>query len=96
MLNVDHAGLDDMDKRILLTIMNNYQGGPVGIKTIAVAVGEDPGTLEEIYEPYLIQQGFLERTMQGRKASLKAYNHFGLKPSKETLEQNIFETIEEE
>jgi Holliday junction DNA helicase RuvB len=80
MLNVDHAGLDEMDKRILLTIMENYQGGPVGLKTLAVAVGEDPGTIEEIYEPYLIQQGFLDRTMQGRKATMKAYKHFKITP----------------
>ncbi len=80
MLNVDHLGLDDMDIRILKIIIENYHGGPVGLKTIAVAVGEDAGTVEEIYEPYLIQQGFLERTMQGRKASLKAYKHFNLEP----------------
>lgn len=79
MLNVDHAGLDDMDKRIMMTIIENYQGGPVGLKTLAVAVGEDPGTIEEIYEPYLIQQGFLERTPQGRKTTHKAYKHFGIK-----------------
>ncbi len=81
MLNVDNMGLDEMDKRVLMMIMENYRGGPVGLKTLAVAVGEDPGTIEEIYEPYLIQQGFLERTMQGRKVTMKAYRHFGLKPS---------------
>ncbi len=78
MLNVDEEGLDEMDKKILLTIIENFKGGPVGIKTLAVAVGEDPGTIEEIFEPYLIQKGFLERTMQGRKASFKAYKHFKL------------------
>jgi Holliday junction DNA helicase RuvB len=78
MLNVDSAGLDEMDKRLLMTIIENYQGGPVGIKTLAVAIGEDSGTIEEIFEPYLIQQGFLERTMQGRKATLKAYRHLGV------------------
>jgi Holliday junction DNA helicase RuvB len=67
-----------MDKRLLMTIIENYQGGPVGIKTLAVAIGEDSGTIEEIFEPYLIQQGFLERTMQGRKATLKAYRHLGV------------------
>ncbi|MCD4795583.1 MAG: Holliday junction branch migration DNA helicase RuvB, partial [Candidatus Cloacimonetes bacterium] len=77
MLMVDNAGLDDMDKRLLHTIMENYGGGPVGLKTLAVAVGEDPGTVEEIYEPYLIQQGFLDRTPQGRKATMKTYKHFG-------------------
>lgn len=79
MLNVDHAGLDEMDKKILTTIIENYKGGPVGVKTIAVAIGEDPGTVEEIFEPYLIQQGFLERTSQGRKVTHKAYSHLGIK-----------------
>jgi len=79
MLNVDHAGLDEMDIKILSTMIENYRGGPVGLKTISVAVGEDPGTLEEIFEPYLIQQGFLERTLQGRKVTPKAYGHLGIK-----------------
>jgi len=80
MLNVDHEGLDEMDKKLLLTIIENYKGGPAGLKTIAVAIGEDPGTVEEIYEPYLIQQGFIERTSQGRKVTHKAYKHLGIKP----------------
>jgi len=80
MLQVDHAGLDEMDKRILSTIIENYRGGPVGIKTIATAIGEDSGTIEEIFEPYLVQQGFLERTTQGRKVTFKAYKHLGLTP----------------
>jgi Holliday junction DNA helicase RuvB len=93
MLNVDHEGLDEMDKRILLTIIENYKGGPVGLKTLAVAVGEDHGTIEEIYEPYLIQQGFLDRTMKGRCATRKAYKHFGLK---QHLEQTtLFDNFEE-
>ena len=78
MLNVDQAGLDEMDKRILLTIIENYKGGPVGLKTLAVAVGEDTETIEELYEPYLVQQGFLDRTMQGRRVTMKAYKHFKL------------------
>jgi Holliday junction DNA helicase RuvB len=85
MLNVDEEGLDEMDKKILLTIIENYKGGPVGIKTLAVAVGEDPGTIEEIFEPYLIQKGFLERTMQGRKASFKAYKHFNMESHAEQI-----------
>jgi|SRR5690554_1729275 len=93
MLNVDHAGLDDMDKRILMTIIENYRGGPVGLKTLAVAVGEDPGTIEEIYEPYLVQQGFLERTAQGRKASYKSYKHFGLRPLED--QPSILSELEE-
>ncbi len=94
MLNVDNMGLDEMDKRILMMIMENYRGGPVGLKTLAVAVGEDPGTIEEIFEPYLIQQGFLERTMQGRKVTMKAYRHFGLKPIQS--QQTIFEEMGDE
>jgi len=78
MLQVDNAGLDEMDKRILTTIIENYNGGPVGIKTIATAIGEDSGTIEEIFEPYLVQQGFLERSPQGRKVTAKAYRHLGL------------------
>lgn len=93
MLNVDEAGLDDMDKRILRMIIENYNGGPVGVKTIAVAVGEDPGTIEELYEPYLIQQGFLERTSQGRKASIKAYKH--LKMKRIDAQTTIFDELEE-
>ncbi len=86
MLNVDFAGLDDMDKRLLKLIIENYNGGPVGIKTLAVALGEDAGTVEEIYEPYLIQQGFLDRTPQGRKATLKTYKHFKIKPNQGQLQ----------
>jgi Holliday junction DNA helicase RuvB len=76
-LNVDQYGLDDMDARILQVIIEKYDGGPVGLNTIAVAVGEDAGTLEEVYEPFLIQQGFLQRTPRGRTASPAAYRHFG-------------------
>lgn len=86
MLDVDFAGLDDMDKRLLKLLIENYNGGPVGLKTLAVALGEDSGTVEEIYEPYLIQQGFLDRTPQGRKATMKTYKHFNITPSKEQIE----------
>ena len=79
-LNVDEFGLDDMDARILQTIIEKFGGGPVGLGTVAVAVGEDAGTLEEVYEPYLIQQGFLERTQRGRVATAQAYKRFGLAP----------------
>ncbi len=79
-LNVDEFGLDDMDARILTTIIEKFSGGPVGLGTVAVAVGEDPDTLEEVYEPYLIQQGFLERTPRGRCATPLAYRRFGLTP----------------
>jgi holliday junction DNA helicase RuvB len=79
-LNVDEFGLDDMDARILLTIIEKFGGGPVGLNTVAVAVGEDAGTLEEVYEPFLIQQGFLERTLRGRCATAHAYRRFGIAP----------------
>ncbi|MEA1972908.1 MAG: Holliday junction branch migration DNA helicase RuvB, partial [Candidatus Cloacimonadota bacterium] len=88
MLNVDEQGLDEMDKRLLQTIFENYDGGPVGLKTIAASIGEDPGTVEEIYEPYLLQQGFLERTPQGRKITTKTYKHFGL--TQKEIQLNIF------
>jgi Holliday junction DNA helicase RuvB len=78
-LNVDEYGLDDMDNKILLTIIEKFKGGPVGITTIATAVGEEGGTLEEVYEPFLIQEGFLQRTPRGREATEKAYRHLGKK-----------------
>jgi Holliday junction DNA helicase RuvB len=74
-LNVDEHGLDEMDNRILLTIIDKFKGGPVGIGTIATAVGEEAGTLEEVYEPFLIQEGFLQRTPRGREVTAKAYEH---------------------
>ena len=77
MLDVDEFGLDDMDARVLKTIIDKFEGGPVGIGTIAAAVGEDAGTIEEVYEPYLVQQGFIQRTPRGRMATLQAYRHFG-------------------
>ncbi|MBA2626649.1 MAG: Holliday junction branch migration DNA helicase RuvB [Gemmatimonadales bacterium] len=79
-LNVDEFGLDDMDARILTTIIEKFAGGPVGLGTVAIAVGEDAGTLQDVYEPYLIQQGFLERTQRGRCATALAYQRFGLTP----------------
>lgn len=78
-LNVDEHGLDEMDNRILLTIIDKFKGGPVGINTIATAVGEESGTLEEVYEPFLIQEGFLQRTPRGREVTAKAYSHLGRK-----------------
>ncbi len=76
-LDVDEEGLDDMDARILLTLIENFAGGPTGLNNLAVSVGEDAGTIEEVYEPYLIQEGFLERTPRGRVATPRAYSHFG-------------------
>lgn len=79
-LNVDIRGLDEMDNRILLTIIDKFKGGPVGINTIATAVGEESGTIEEVYEPFLIKEGFLQRTSRGREATDLAYEHLGKKP----------------
>jgi holliday junction DNA helicase RuvB len=76
-LNVDEHGLDEMDNKILVTIIDKFKGGPVGINTIATAVGEESGTIEEVYEPFLIQEGFLKRTPRGREATEKAYKHLG-------------------
>ncbi len=75
-LEVDEFGLDEMDKEIILAIIEKYNGGPVGLNTIAVAVNEDPGTIEEVYEPYLIQQGFIQRTPRGREATALAFKRF--------------------
>jgi Holliday junction DNA helicase RuvB len=76
-LNIDANGLDEMDNRILNTLVNKFNGGPVGLGTIAVSVGEEPGTIEEVYEPFLIQEGYLKRTPRGREATEKAYYHLG-------------------
>ena len=77
-LDVDELGLDEMDKRLLHSLIEKFSGGPVGVNTLAIAVGEEAGTLEEIYEPYLIQEGFLSRTPRGRVATPRAYQHLGL------------------
>jgi Holliday junction DNA helicase RuvB len=76
-LNVDQHGLDEMDNRILITIIDKFKGGPVGLNTIATAVGEQAGTIEEVYEPFLIKEGFLNRTPRGREATEMAYKHLG-------------------
>lgn len=87
LLDVDQFGLDDMDARILKAIIEKFDGGPVGITTIAAAVGEDGGTIEEVYEPFLVQNGFLQRTPRGRVATAQAYRHFGYTPP--TLDQGL-------
>ena len=79
-LNVDEHGLDEMDNRILAAIIDKFKGGPVGLTTIATAVGEEAGTLEEVYEPFLIQEGFFQRTPRGREVTAKAYEHLGRAP----------------
>jgi Holliday junction DNA helicase RuvB len=83
-LEVDDHGLDEMDKRILTSLLEKYSGGPVGLNTLAVAVGEEPGTIEEVYEPYLIREGFMKRTPRGRQATTLAYKHFGILPPQHT------------
>ena len=76
-LNIDKHGLDEVDNKILNTIIDKFQGGPVGLTTIATALSEDPGTLEEVYEPFLIKEGFLKRTPRGREVTELAYKHLG-------------------
>ena len=77
-LRVDEIGFDEIDRRLLLTVINDFSGGPVGLNTIAASIGEDRAAIEDIYEPYLIQLGFLQRTHRGRIATDKAYRHFGI------------------
>ena len=88
-LEIDRNGLDDMDKRILLTIMEKFSGGPVGLNSLAVAVGEESDTIEEIYEPFLIQEGFLDRTPRGRTATPRAYTHFNIKNISRDNQSNL-------
>ena len=88
-LNIDKYGLDETDNKILLTIIDKFKGGPVGLTTIATALGEDPGTIEEVYEPYLIQEGFIKRTPRGREVTDLAYRHLGRQRFGE--EQSLFD-----
>ncbi len=93
-LEVDARGFDEMDKRILLTIIEKYQGGPVGVNTIAVAVSEESNTIEEVYEPFLIQQGYLIRTPRGREVTSLAYEHFNLPiPGRPDNQSNLFREV---
>lgn len=85
-LNIDARGLDQMDNKILLTIIQKFKGGPVGLNTIATAVGEDSGTIEEVYEPFLIKEGFLKRTPRGREVTELAYRHLGFTPERKADE----------
>ncbi len=91
-LNVDEHGLDEMDNRILSIIIDKFKGGPVGITTIATAVGEEAGTIEEVYEPFLIQEGFIMRTARGREVTEKAYRHLGKVPHKGGTMNTLFDT----
>jgi Holliday junction DNA helicase RuvB len=88
-LDVDEDGLDEMDKEILLTIIDKFNGGPVGLSTIAVSVNEDADTIEEVYEPFLIQQGFIQRTPRGREATELAYRRFNR--TKRKKEKGLFD-----
>ena len=91
-LNIDKYGLDEIDNKILLTIIDKFRGGPVGISTIATAIGEDAGTVEEVYEPFLIMEGFIKRTSRGRMATELAYKHFGRNPyNGNIMEPNLFD-----
>jgi holliday junction DNA helicase RuvB len=91
LLDVDQFGLDDMDSRILKAIIEKFEGGPVGVTTIAAAVGEDAGTIEEVYEPFLVQNGFLQRTPRGRMATAQAYRHFGFTmPNSGSTQPSLF------
>ncbi len=89
-LEVDEYGLDEMDKRIILSIIEKFKGGPVGLSNIAVAVGEEAGTIEEVYEPFLIQQGFIQRTSRGRIATDLSYIHFGYDQKKMKADDRLF------
>ena len=77
-LGVDAAGFDRRDRDLLLTLIQKYEGGPTGLETLAASIGEDKGTIEDIYEPFLIQEGYLDRTPRGRVATTRAFEHFGL------------------
>lgn len=89
-LEVDEFGLDEMDKEIILAIIEKFNGGPVGLNTLSVAVNEDPGTIEEVYEPFLIQQGFIQRTPRGREATDLAYIRFNKKRGKQPNQESLF------
>jgi Holliday junction DNA helicase RuvB len=91
-LNVDEGGLDEMDNRILQTIVVKFKGGPVGITTIATAVGEEPGTIEEVHEPFLIMEGYLQRTPRGREATDKAYKHLGISRYSQNVQFDLFDS----
>ena len=88
-LNIDSRGLDEMDNKILRTIIEKFNGGPVGVGTIATSVSEEAGTIEEVYEPFLIKEGFLKRTPRGREATELAYKHLGYTYSRSD-EQSLF------
>jgi Holliday junction DNA helicase RuvB len=90
MIDVDEFGLDDMDARILKTIIEKFEGGPVGLNSLGAAISEDPTTIEEVYEPFLVQHGFLQRTSRGRVATPLAFRHFGYTPPSQSGQPSLF------
>jgi len=95
MLDVDAVGLDVMDRKLLLAVIEKFAGGPVGIENIAAAIGEERDTIEDVLEPYLIQQGYLQRTLRGRMATVSAYRHFGLAQPGRSGTTDLWETPKE-
>ena len=91
LLAVDTLGLDDVDRRVLLTIIDKYNGGPVGLATIAASISEEPDTIMDVVEPYLLQLGFIDRTPQGRVATKKAYEHLGKKYTQSDAQPRLIE-----
>ncbi len=94
-MEVDNLGLDNIDRKMMMFIIENFGGGPVGLDTLAASIGEDANTIEDVYEPYLLQLGFLSRTPRGRVATIKAYDHFGVKYTQGSLNPNQISIIEE-
>jgi Holliday junction DNA helicase RuvB len=90
LLDIDDLGLDEFDRRVLATIIEKYGGGPVGLDTVAAAIGEEPETIEDVVEPYLLQLGFLDRTSRGRMATPQAYRHLGVTPPVTTGQNLLF------
>ncbi len=90
MMEVDHKGLDKMDHKLLLTLIEKYKGGPVGVESLAASINEERDTIEDVYEPYLIQTGFLHRTPRGRIATAEAYAHFGILPPPQSTQESLF------
>ena len=88
-LNIDQYGLDEIDNKLLLTIIDKFNGGPVGLSTIATALGEDAETVEEVYEPFLIKEGFIKRTPRGREVTMLAYNHLHKNPH--SMQSGLFQ-----
>jgi Holliday junction DNA helicase RuvB len=93
MLDVDKLGLDTMDRKLLLTVIEKFAGGPVGVDNLAAAIGEERDTIEDVLEPYLIQQGYLQRTTRGRIATVSAYRHFGLAEPKSAATPELFDDL---